>query len=548
MRASNIPFFKRFFNKLLRNESGNVLILVAIGMPMLIGGGGLGVDFTQWYLWKRELQYAVDQAAIAGAWAQSDDTTKGTYQDRAKQEYTANLSITKAFASVPDIHLDPWAGGANNSVTVAASATKKLPFSSFFTGGATQISVHAQATWDKGKTFTSCLIATDDDADGAITIGGSSIITAGCGLAALSDSANAITVNGSPTVDAGWIIAKGGIDDWFNTHTDDTIIENMSGLYDPFKDLTPPNPAESQVARTYTCVKGTTTTRANKTTDITSTYDYYKGNSPDTNKDGALSQAELDAATWTLQVNSKGKPKESSSTNSGWVIVENNTVDGITTTTTRTVIQTNNSTGSSATWEVKTTVTKTTQSGTQVTTTPDQANTYPGTYSSIKVGCQTVFATGVYIIDGGGLEIDGNYTVTGSAVMFVLKNGAYIKINGGTNINLTAMQASDLTARGVAVGDANKLAGMLVFEDRSSGGTSKNNINGNASTVLNGTIYLPKSNIDFSGTAKVTSQCLMVAAATINITGNANMSTFCPAGSSEDTTVANVVSKVRLVA
>jgi len=548
MRAFNVPFLKRFIKSLHRNESGNALILVAIGMPMLIGGGGLGVDFTQWYLWKRELQYAVDQAAIAGAWAQSDDATKAIFKDRAKQEYTANLSITKTFASVPNIHLDPWAGGADNSVTVSANATKRLPFSSFFTGGATQISVHAQATWDKGKTFTSCLIATDEDATGAITIGGSSVLTAGCGLAALSDSANAITVNGNPTVDAGWIIAKGGIDDWFNTHTDDTIVENMSGLYDPFKDLTPPNPAESQVARTYSCVKGTKTTRANKTTGINTDYTYYKGLSPDANKDGVLTSAELAAATWTLQQNSKGKSRETSSSSTGFVLVENETVDGVTTTTTRTVTQTNGSTGASATWELKTTVTTVTQSGTQVTTTPDQANTYPGTYTGIKVGCQTVFAAGVYILDGGGLEIDGNYTVTGSAVMFVLKNGAYIKINGGSNINLTAMQASDLTARGVSVADANKLAGMLVFEDRSSGGTSKNNINGNASTVLNGTIYLPKSNIDFSGTATVTSQCLMVAAATINITGNANMSTFCPAGSSEDTTVASVVSKVRLVA
>ena len=64
---------------------------------------------------------------------------------------------------------------------------------------------------------------------------------------------------------------------------------------------------------------------------------------------------------------------------------------------------------------------------------------------------------------------------------------------------------------------------MLVFEDRNGTSTNKNNINGNTSTVLNGTMYFPKSNVDFAGTATVTSQCLMIAAATINITGNANM-------------------------
>jgi len=134
-------------------------------------------------------------------------------------------------------------------------------------------------------------------------------------------------------------------------------------------------------------------------------------------------------------------------------------------------------------------------------------------------------------------------------VMFVLKNSAYIDIRGGSNISLTAMQASDLIARGIPADEANELAGMLVFEDPDSpGNTSKNNINGNALTVLNGTIYLPKSNVDFSGTATVTSQCLMVAAATIRFVGDANMSTFCPAGMTEDTVVAKTTSKIKLVA
>lgn len=88
---------------------------------------------------------------------------------------------------------------------------------------------------------------------------------------------------------------------------------------------------------------------------------------------------------------------------------------------------------------------------------------------------------------------------------------------------------------------------MLVFEDRASTGTDRSKINGDAATVLNGTIYLPNSGIDFTGTAKVTSQCLMIAANTITITGTANMTSFCPPGMSEDTIVAREVSKVKLV-
>lgn len=540
-----------FFGKLWSGRGGNAAMIVALGMPALIGGAGLAVDTAQWYMWKRELQFAVDQAAIAGAWAQSDAATQATYQARARQEFASNIAVTKDFATKSSdlsVMSANYAGGTNNSVIVSASASKELPFSSFLTGKAARVSVFAQASFQEGKTYTSCLIAVDDDADGAITIGGNSILTASCGLAALSTSENSITVNGNPTIDAGWILSAGGIDDWFKTNTDDTVLEHLDGLYDPFKNLSPPAPTESLTARTYTCVKGTKTTRANVTTDVETTYSYYKGLSPDANNDGVLTSAELSTATWSVDTSAKGKSKQTSSSTALYTLVENETIDGVTITTTRKVTKTNNANGTSASWEVATTVTKKTQSGTVSSTTPDQATVQPGTYSDMQIGCTTVFAPGVYIIDGGGLKIPGQYQVTGSGVMFVLKNGAYVDINGGSNVNLTAMTAAQLIAKGIAADTANKLAGMLIFEDRNSSGTSKNKINGNSNTILNGTIYLPKSGIDFAGTAGVSSQCLMIAAATIRLTGNANMTTFCPSGLSSSTTVVNTKASVKLVA
>ncbi|MFN3510087.1 MAG: TadE/TadG family type IV pilus assembly protein, partial [Tsuneonella troitsensis] len=80
-----------FFGRLRSNTSGNAMMLVAAGMPALIGGAGFAVDVTQWYMWKSELQFAVDQAAIAGAYARANEETEDTYENRATQEYTANL-------------------------------------------------------------------------------------------------------------------------------------------------------------------------------------------------------------------------------------------------------------------------------------------------------------------------------------------------------------------------------------------------------------------------------------------------------------------------
>jgi Flp pilus assembly protein TadG len=523
---------KRLATNLRRDASGNTMLLFALGMPVFIGGTGFAVDTSQCYMWKRERQYAVDQAAIAGAWARTNEATMSTYQTRAQQEYNANVSVVADFDTAPSIGLANFSGGTNNSVAVSGSATRQLPFSSFLTGESATITAYAQASFAQGVSFTSCLIAVDEDADGAITLGGSSVLTAGCGMAALSDSDSAITVNGNPDVDAGWILARGGIDDWLSTHTDDEIHEHLSGLYDPFEELSPPNPAESQVARTYACSNGSTSTKADTSTQVQTAYTYWKG-----------------ANTNSVTAYNYSTPKQNSTTTSSQtnVSVANGTTAGSTSTSNTTWTQLGGS-GQNKIWEKKIATTTTSTSNVVVTTVPAGAALQPGTYATINVRCTTTFAPGVYIIDGGELNINAQYQVTGSAVMYVLKNGAGIQINGGADVNLTAIQASDLMARGVSAEEANKLAGMLVFEDRESEGASRNIINGNASTVLNGTIYLPVSNLTFSGTAAVTSQCLMIAANTITLQGNANMTTFCPAGSSEDTTVANEASTVKLVA
>ena len=130
-------FIRTTLGDLAECRSGNATLLVALGMPVLIGGAGLGVEVTQWYMWKRELQFAVDQAAVAGAWAAAEEETESTYQLRALQEFEANLSATDDFNTAPDIRLADFAGGTDNSVAVSATASKELPFSSFLTGDGT---------------------------------------------------------------------------------------------------------------------------------------------------------------------------------------------------------------------------------------------------------------------------------------------------------------------------------------------------------------------------------------------------------------------------
>ena len=518
--------------RIMGHRGGNAAILVSAGLPMLLGAAGLAVDLGQWYLWKNEMQYAADQAALAGAWARTSTTTEANYITRARQEFTANLSMTTNFADTPAVALTTYAGAANAAVSVSATATRTLPFTGMLINRGVTVKVTSEASFKSGQAFTSCIVATDPTGSGTVTISGTTILTASCGIAALSTSSSSIIVNGNPDVDAGWVLSKGGIDDWFDLHTNDEVHEYMSGLYDPFAGLTPPT---NTTARTYSCSGGTTATAATSTTTVTTAYAYYQG----TNRNQATlitnySSAKAGTTGTTVQTN---------------VAVANGTLEGATTTTTLTgdwVYISGNS--SNTIWEVKTTTTKAVYTNVIATTTGATSATLPGTYTNgFSVSCTTTLSGGIYVINGGGVDISGQYQVTGSGVMFVLKNGAYIKINGGSAINLTAPTSTQLQSYGSTVAAANQLAGMLVFEDRSSSGSNKSNINGTTGTVLNGYLYFPSSQVNFAGTAQVTSQCLMLVAKQIILSGTTNMTTFCPPGMVETTNVSSSTPQVRLI-
>lgn len=526
---------RRIIRRLKRNTSGNATLLVAMGMPVLIGSAGIAVDTAQWYMWKRELQYAVDQAALAGAWARANTTTQSSYTTRAQQEFTSNLSTLTTIASTPQVALANWNNGTNNSVVVTASAAKPLPFSSFLTGKTVTVTAFAQASFTAGIGYTACLIATSANDSGAITIGGSTVMTAQCGLAALSTSASSIVVNGNPTLDPGWVVSQGGIDSWISQYTDAEIHEYMTGLTDPFASYTTPTPSPNP-AQTYTCVPGATTTTADKSY-YTETWNYtYSGTQQ--NSMSLVSSTKLSTSGTSTQSN---------------VTVPNGTTAGTaTSTSTMTGSTTTNNNGKNKTYSRTDTVyiTYTTYSNVVATTAPTQANLSQGTYSDLQVSCTTVFNPGVYVIDGGRLKITGQYQVTGAGVLFILKNKATIEIQGGSSISLTAASSSQLqNIGGFSAEQASKFAGMLVYEDRASAGTTnQNKLNGNSLTVLNGKIYLPKSDVTFSGTAQVTSQCLLITAKLITLAGTTNMTNFCPPGMQETDTVGSSVPKVRLVA
>lgn len=417
---------RRTLRELRSNASGNATLLVAAGMPALIGASGLAVDSAQYYMWQRELQFAVDQAALAGAWAKTNSTSTNDYSSRAIQEYNANMQVAGGFDTTPTVTLTAYNGSVINAVQVVSSATKVLPFTNVVTGRSVTVRAEARATFIPGIAGTSvdtitpalsaCLVALHPSAAGAFTLGGSATGSIPCGGATLSSDPNsAIQENGNPPAQFGSLSAAGGIDSTLLNNVggvSSRIKANQTGLTNPFAGIS--DPVGLGTPRTYACASGV-------------------------------------------------------------------------------------------------------------------ANLQPGTYASINITCNTNFAPGIYVVNGG-MDFSNNRVITGSDVMFVLKSNIGIaNINSNSAITLSGItKATLMTTYGYSDAASSKLAGMLFWDPL---GTSQIKWNGNSVSILNGTMYMPQRQLWFNGTSAVSGKCMMLVGSTLMFTGNLDMSSFCqPAG------------------
>ena len=423
-------------SELWRSKSGNAMLLTAMGMPALIAATGYGVDTAQWYMWKRELQHSVDQAALGGAWARSYSAT-ADYSTRAMQEFNANQSVTAAFAATPNVQLANYAGGSNNSVLVTVTATRQLPFSGYLFNRSATIVASAQAAFAPGGTYSACLVSLKEDGT-SFTVGGNATVIANCGLGALSCDDNAIQIDGSASVTTTSIVTCGTAN--VPASLESKVTEGATTLDDVYADWTVPAPTASTPNQT----------RSN----------HCVGN-------GQRAIATLN----------------------------------------------------------------------------------PGVYNGgYAASCNTTFTSGIYFFNGGTLDLSTNAAVIGTNVLFVLRNGAKIKLGGQGNgsLNLSPMTEQQLLTTPYAA-DAARLSKMLIMQDGSNTDPVDMIINGNTNVTMAGILYLPKGNVTISGnSASASNLCFQVSSYTLSISGSAYLQTLCNVD--ETTSLGAAVPKVNLVA
>jgi Flp pilus assembly protein TadG len=169
----------------------------------------------------------------------------------------------------------------------------------------------------------------------------------------------------------------------------------------------------------------------------------------------------------------------------------------------------------------KSTVTSVTGQGQNRVTTE---SVQPGCFNSFNPGNNTyILQPGVYYLNNTNFSMQGNTTMIGTGVTFILTGTTpgSLQINGTSKLQLTAPTSTTCgTFGGVNSCTYEK---MLFIQSANATVNNNNTVNGTNDSFFDGAMYFPKGQVNFNGTSGTSTKCVMVIGWHINFNGNTNL-------------------------
>ena len=247
--AKYLATLTRHLVRLGANRSGNVAVVFAITLPILLGAAGLGVETSYWYYRSLQLQSAADAAAYTGGLEKLAGSQTSVIEAAAADTATSNGFETSS--GTVTVHTPPTTGPniSAHAVEVVLRQTVERYFTSIFSSAPVVLSARAVA---KSSTVSkACMLALDTVASKAALFSGSSNLTlTACAVMSNSTAADSIKVQGSAKLTVSCLMSAGGMDLAGGTvsTTCSTPISQTQPALDPFIDLPVPpvtNPCRS---------------------------------------------------------------------------------------------------------------------------------------------------------------------------------------------------------------------------------------------------------------------------------------------------------------
>jgi Flp pilus assembly protein TadG len=225
-----------------RAEGGNVAVLFALVLPLVIGSAGLGIETTYWYYKRLQLQAAADTAAHAGAMERRTGSDAAMVTTIATQTAAEN-GYDPAAGSIR-VHAPPTSGpsAGGKAVEVRLTFNGERFFTKLFADGQVLIATRAVAAFNNAS--TACVLALHPTQSSAAQFQGSAQVTLnGCSVMANSVASDALAVQGATIVSTDCLIAVGGVlaSGSITMSECEEPIENAPPVADPYADV--PEPA-----------------------------------------------------------------------------------------------------------------------------------------------------------------------------------------------------------------------------------------------------------------------------------------------------------------
>ncbi|WP_348629087.1 pilus assembly protein TadG-related protein [Mesorhizobium sp. M4B.F.Ca.ET.017.02.2.1] len=246
--ASRTRFFMGTFRRLLgaSGAGGNVAVIFAFALPVVVGGAGLGVETSLWYYSSLKLQAVADAAAYAGALEKIAGSDNPTIVAAATQSATSNDFVAPGTI---EVNTPPLSGPntANKAVEVIVKHNLDRYFTAIFNSA--PVPQQARAVARITDASKACVLALSPSAvQAALFSGNTTVNLTGCSVMSDSVAADAIRTQGSATLKADCLITVGGM--VLNNPVTTTCSSNLTQALpasDPFSSL--PTPAATNPCR-----------------------------------------------------------------------------------------------------------------------------------------------------------------------------------------------------------------------------------------------------------------------------------------------------------
>lgn len=247
----------------LNDESGQALVLAAVGMVVILSFGALAIDAGQLHYMQSKLQAAADAAAIAGA---LEISYCGVTKDCTAMQTAAKAALTENGFTGSTLYTQCATAGSGLTITVnngpcALGSTTKdpnygsasyvevvvtQPQPTYFARlvGVSSVNITVRAEAGLGNSPDCLFLSTGNtstSANNALLVNGNATMNASCDIIDDAGGSSAAIFNGGDTITSTGLYIHGGDINNGNNTLNPSPTTHAAAVSDPLSYLTPPS-------------------------------------------------------------------------------------------------------------------------------------------------------------------------------------------------------------------------------------------------------------------------------------------------------------------